>query len=224
MNTNTRRPPIFFLQLSLSENKTNPIHTYLLFLLLLLFSARTIPEDCYRLDPDKTRCQNACDIFRELASVRSTESRRLSVLTAFVKFMETPRPDGGDGTTAAAAAAQKKQHDDDTTDTVDYVGGGDDVDDYEDFAAAGAFGVFRPDEFLACISASLVHPFTQVRAGALRAIRYLLRRPTDIRTLNQLQLPYLICRSLDILLDNEEERVQALKLVNIFCSLKKKIY
>lgn len=171
------------------------------------FTARTIPEDCYRLDPDKTKCQNACDIFRELVSSRTTESRRLSVLNAFVKFMENSQPDDD----------ESKKPD---VDTVDYVGAtaaaaADDA-DYEEFAAGGgviADGSFRADDFLACISASLVHPFTQVRAGALRAIRYLLRRPTDIHTLNRLQLPHLICRSLDILLDNEEERVQALKLV-----------
>uniref|UniRef100_A0A0N8ES09 Putative rapamycin-insensitive companion of tor n=1 Tax=Aedes aegypti TaxID=7159 RepID=A0A0N8ES09_AEDAE len=37
--------------------------------------------------------------------------------------------------------------------------------------------------------------------------------PGDVRALNELQLGHLICRSLDVLLKNEEERVQALKLV-----------
>lgn len=61
---------------------------------------------------------------------------------------------------------------------------------------------------------SLVHEFTQVRAGALRVIRHLLKTSRDLQLFNDLQLNHLICRSLDILLDNEEERVQALKLVN----------
>lgn len=68
-------------------------------------------------------------------------------------------------------------------------------------------------EWLYCISASLVHHFTQIRAGALRATRHLLMAASDVRVLNELQLGHLICRSLDVLLKNEEERVQALKLV-----------
>lgn len=59
----------------------------------------------------------------------------------------------------------------------------------------------------------MVHEFTQVRAGALRVIRHLLKTPRDLQIFNELQLTQLLCRSLDILLDNEEERVQALKLV-----------
>lgn len=58
-----------------------------------------------------------------------------------------------------------------------------------------------------------MHQFTQVRAATLRAIRYLLKTPIDLQTINSLQIPYLVARSLDLLLKNEEERVQALKLV-----------
>lgn len=72
---------------------------------------------------------------------------------------------------------------------------------------------FTTEELLFCISASLVHAFAQVRAAALRAMRHLLRTPKDIQIFNSLQLPQLVCRSIDILLQNEEERVQALKLV-----------
>jgi rapamycin-insensitive companion of mTOR len=43
--------------------------------------------------------------------------------------------------------------------------------------------------------------------------RYLLKTTHDLQIFNNLQLPYLICRSLDILLKNEEERIQALKLI-----------
>lgn len=67
--------------------------------------------------------------------------------------------------------------------------------------------------FLNSISASLTHHFTQVRAGALRAIRYLLKSAKDLQSFNALQLTHFLCRSLDVLLDNEEERVQALKLI-----------
>lgn len=61
----------------------------------------------------------------------------------------------------------------------------------------------------------MVHEFTQVRAGVLRALRYTLKTSRDIQIFNELQLPLLLCRSIDIAIDNEEERVQALKLVNI---------
>lgn len=61
----------------------------------------------------------------------------------------------------------------------------------------------------------MVHEFTQVRAGVLRVIRHLLKIPRDLQVFNELQLSQLLCRSLDLLLDNEEERVQALKLVSL---------
>lgn len=43
--------------------------------------------------------------------------------------------------------------------------------------------------------------------------RYLLKTTNDLQIFNSLQLNYLVCRSLDILLKNEEERIQALKLI-----------
>lgn len=60
-----------------------------------------------------------------------------------------------------------------------------------------------------------MHEFTQVRAGVLRSIRYSLKTPRDIQIFNDLQLPQLLCRSIDIVVDNEEERVQAFKLVRL---------
>lgn len=60
---------------------------------------------------------------------------------------------------------------------------------------------------------SLVHPSTQVRAGCLRAVRHLIQTEEDIKILNNLQYPHLIARSLDIVLRNEIERIQALKLI-----------
>lgn len=63
------------------------------------------------------------------------------------------------------------------------------------------------------LSSNYVHQLTQIRAGALRVSRYLLRTTSDLQTFNNLQLPFLVCRSLDILLKNEEERIQALKLI-----------
>lgn len=72
---------------------------------------------------------------------------------------------------------------------------------------------FTTEEFLYCVSASLTHHLTQIRAASLRVIRHLLTTHKDIQVFNGLQLPHLICRSLDILLKNEDERVQALKLI-----------
>ncbi|XP_044316925.1 rapamycin-insensitive companion of mTOR [Drosophila rhopaloa] len=72
---------------------------------------------------------------------------------------------------------------------------------------------FSTEELLYCLSASLVHTFTQVRAAALRTIRYALSTPKDIKAFNALQLQHLLCRSIDLMLKNDDERVQALKLV-----------
>ncbi|XP_017064890.1 rapamycin-insensitive companion of mTOR [Drosophila eugracilis] len=72
---------------------------------------------------------------------------------------------------------------------------------------------FTTEELLYCLSASLVHTFTQVRAAALRTIRYAINTPKDIKAFNALQLQHLLCRSIDLMLKNDDERVQALKLV-----------
>ncbi|XP_053949989.1 rapamycin-insensitive companion of mTOR isoform X1 [Anastrepha ludens] len=77
---------------------------------------------------------------------------------------------------------------------------------------------FNTEELLYGLSASLVHTFTQVRAAALRTIRYILVTPRDVKIFNSMQLQHLICRSIDVLLKNvllknDDERVQALKLI-----------
>lgn len=59
----------------------------------------------------------------------------------------------------------------------------------------------------------LVHQATQVRAAALRAIRYVLKKEQDVVTINRLQYPYFIARSMDINIRNEMERIQALRLL-----------
>ena len=69
--------------------------------------------------------------------------------------------------------------------------------------------------FFISLSASLGHQVTNVRAGSLRAIRYILKTVDDVQTFNELQLTHLLCRSLDVLVEYEEERVQAMKLVSI---------
>lgn len=63
------------------------------------------------------------------------------------------------------------------------------------------------------LSSNYVHNLTQIRAGALRLTRYLLRTVDDLHSFNRLNLQYFVCRSLDLVVKNEEERIQALKLV-----------
>ncbi|XP_075155173.1 rapamycin-insensitive companion of Tor isoform X2 [Haematobia irritans] len=72
---------------------------------------------------------------------------------------------------------------------------------------------FTTEELLYCLSASLIHTFTQVRAAAIRTIRYVLTTTKDVKVFNSIQLPHLLCRSIDIMLKNDDERVQALKLI-----------
>jgi rapamycin-insensitive companion of mTOR len=59
----------------------------------------------------------------------------------------------------------------------------------------------------------LVHEATQVRAAALRAVRYMLRKEQDVVAINKLQYPYFIARSMDVNVRNEMERIQALRLI-----------
>lgn len=60
---------------------------------------------------------------------------------------------------------------------------------------------------------ALIHEATQVRAAALRAVRYMLKKEQDVVTINKLQYPYFVARSMDVNLRNEMERIQALRLV-----------
>ena len=59
----------------------------------------------------------------------------------------------------------------------------------------------------------LVHESTEVRAATLRTMRHLTKTKETLQNLNNLHIPYLITRCLDIELDNKVERLQALKLV-----------
>lgn len=65
----------------------------------------------------------------------------------------------------------------------------------------------------------LVHDTTQVRAAALRAVRYIIKNDEDVAKLNKLQYPYFIARSMDVNLRNEMERMQALRLVRRILAL-----
>lgn len=154
--------------------------------------SRPAPEDCYRLDLGKSVRENAQDIYVGLSARATNENKRLSLLNGLVKLIERWKKENALGSCPVLLIGSPQRRILQSRDE--------------------ALG-FVMAEWLYCISASLVHHFTQIRAGALRATRHLLMAASDVRVLNELQLGHLICRSLDVLLKNEEERVQALKLV-----------
>lgn len=51
-----------------------------------------------------------------------------------------------------------------------------------------------------------------MRAATLRVLRHSINDAADVLILNKLQIPHLIARSIDIVLKNEHERIQALRL------------
>lgn len=57
------------------------------------------------------------------------------------------------------------------------------------------------------------HDACEVRAGGLRACRYILQNNEALEAFLQIKLQFLVSRSLDILLDNRMERIQALRLM-----------
>nr|XP_033338467.1 rapamycin-insensitive companion of mTOR isoform X1 [Megalopta genalis]XP_033338468.1 rapamycin-insensitive companion of mTOR isoform X1 [Megalopta genalis] len=69
------------------------------------------------------------------------------------------------------------------------------------------------DDVFCCLRVGLVHEATQVRAAALRAVRYMLKKEQDVIAINKLQYPYFVARSMDVNLRNEMEGLQALRLV-----------
>lgn len=59
---------------------------------------------------------------------------------------------------------------------------------------------------------SLIHEATVVRVAALRALRYLISTEDDLVAMNETGIPFLVVRSLDIVLNNSSERVQATRI------------
>ncbi|XP_053970556.1 rapamycin-insensitive companion of mTOR isoform X1 [Hylaeus volcanicus] len=72
---------------------------------------------------------------------------------------------------------------------------------------------YATDDIFCCLRVGLIHEATQVRAAALRAVRYMLKKEQDVIAINKLQYPYFVARSMDINLRNETEGLQALRLV-----------
>ena len=68
-------------------------------------------------------------------------------------------------------------------------------------------------ELLLCLRVPLIHESSEIRASTLKAIRLLLCEAEHVDALKEMNIHYLIARSLDIDLDNKVERIQALKLI-----------
>ncbi|XP_043466868.1 rapamycin-insensitive companion of mTOR [Leptopilina heterotoma] len=77
---------------------------------------------------------------------------------------------------------------------------------------ANDFG-YSVEQLFCCLRVGLIHEVTQVRAAALRAVRYMLKKEQDVVSINKLQYPYFLARSMDVNLRTEMERIQALRLV-----------
>lgn len=63
------------------------------------------------------------------------------------------------------------------------------------------------------LRSAFFHDTCEVRAGGLRACRYLLQNNEALEAFLQIKLQFLVSRSLDIFLDNRMERIQALRLM-----------
>jgi len=70
----------------------------------------------------------------------------------------------------------------------------------------------RVKEIMLCLRIPLTSSSGNVRAGTLRALRYLVRSQQDVMAVTSVNMHLLLARILDLDLDNRSERVQAVKL------------
>ncbi|KAK9881647.1 hypothetical protein WA026_017167 [Henosepilachna vigintioctopunctata] len=68
-------------------------------------------------------------------------------------------------------------------------------------------------EVLMCLRVSLVNSSPLIRSGGLRAMRHVILNENDVLEFNNLLLPYLVVRCLDLSLRNDTERLEAMKLI-----------
>ncbi|KAF5269709.1 hypothetical protein FQA39_LY08632 [Lamprigera yunnana] len=69
-------------------------------------------------------------------------------------------------------------------------------------------------EILCCLRVALVNNSTLIRCAGLKAIRHVLKSEDDVQIFNELRLPFLVTRCLDLSLKNDTERIQALSLMH----------
>lgn len=75
------------------------------------------------------------------------------------------------------------------------------------------------DDVFKSLKVALFNEAAEVRAASLRAIRLLLKDVHAVETLLRCNLPIFIVRSIDIVLENRQERIQALRLVRNVVSI-----
>ncbi|KAK7099628.1 rapamycin-insensitive companion of mTOR-like [Littorina saxatilis] len=68
-------------------------------------------------------------------------------------------------------------------------------------------------EILTCLQIGLLHEAKEVRAAVLRVLRYLIQGEDMLTSFLALHLDYLVMRCLDVCLDNEIERLHAIRLI-----------
>ncbi|XP_014664645.1 PREDICTED: rapamycin-insensitive companion of mTOR-like [Priapulus caudatus] len=78
---------------------------------------------------------------------------------------------------------------------------------------------FAREDILCCLRLGLLHQAKEIRTATLRALRYYIRDKQRLRALLSLQIDLLIVRSLDLVQDNEGERIQVLRLIRKMMSI-----
>ncbi|CAG9817290.1 unnamed protein product [Phaedon cochleariae] len=72
---------------------------------------------------------------------------------------------------------------------------------------------YHIEDLLCCLRICLTHVSAQIRSTGLRCIRLVLKSENDIVHMNNLLIPYLLTRSLDLISRNDGERIEAMKLI-----------
>nr|XP_053655508.1 LOW QUALITY PROTEIN: rapamycin-insensitive companion of mTOR-like [Cherax quadricarinatus] len=72
--------------------------------------------------------------------------------------------------------------------------------------------IITGEQYFCLLRCCLVHKGKEVRAGGLRLLRYLIQTPEDVQALITVNTVPLMIRCMDIMLDNQIERVQSLRL------------
>jgi rapamycin-insensitive companion of mTOR len=80
--------------------------------------------------------------------------------------------------------------------------------------------VFTKEEMLVCLRQGLFCKLKETRAACLRSLRYFCHDWSTMSALLRLRIDYLIVRSIDICLDNDVERVHAMKLIRKLISIR----
>nr|XP_027198269.1 rapamycin-insensitive companion of mTOR-like isoform X2 [Dermatophagoides pteronyssinus] len=79
-------------------------------------------------------------------------------------------------------------------------------------------------EILCCLRVGLFNDVAEVRAASLRAIRYFVQNKKTLHNLIEINLHHLIARSLDIVLENRVERVQAMRLLRHLMAIEPNLF